>query len=193
MLIATALLQTRRQSLLGDAREFWQAHVPGLFGSLVLSLALVRLLQQPWLQFLYKTPLALALGLTLFLLPRALLLRFFLVSEPSSRGIASGDAARRVAFARRSRDGARAEVAVAMARRILECGAVDLLGIPRPDDRLSAGAGDDSFGPGDAVQSNALRKKRNSLGARPDHHSGAGACLFWRQRPGTCLFRWFWR
>jgi hypothetical protein len=60
--------------------------LPGLFGSLVLSLALIWLLQLPFLHVLYKTPLALAAALALFLLPRALVLRLMLSSSRCHEG-----------------------------------------------------------------------------------------------------------
>lgn len=47
--------------------------VPGLSGSLILSLSLLAVFQSPALSVLYDTPLAWVLGLTLFLFPRALL------------------------------------------------------------------------------------------------------------------------
>lgn len=49
--------------------------VPGLLGSLVLSLALIAAFQQPGISLVYGTPLRWLVGLTLFLLPRAWLLR----------------------------------------------------------------------------------------------------------------------
>jgi hypothetical protein len=61
--------------------------LPGLFGSLILSLAMIQLLQQPFIYVLYKTPLALAAGLMLFLLPRAMVLRLFLLSGCRSSGL----------------------------------------------------------------------------------------------------------
>jgi hypothetical protein len=60
--------------------------LPGLFGSLVLSLALIRLLQQPYLNTFYKTPLAFAAGLALVLFPRALALHFLLWSSRRREG-----------------------------------------------------------------------------------------------------------
>jgi ABC-type Fe3+ transport system permease subunit len=60
--------------------------LPGLFGSLVLGLALIRLWQQPVLYTLYKTPPAFAAGLALLLFPRALALRFLLSSRRRRTG-----------------------------------------------------------------------------------------------------------
>jgi ABC-type Fe3+ transport system permease subunit len=60
--------------------------VPGLVGSLVLGLVLIQLLQQPLLRFAYKSPLSLGTGLVLFLVPRALLLRFLLWSSARPAG-----------------------------------------------------------------------------------------------------------
>src|SRR5262249_6961373 len=77
MLIAGPMLYRARNSRLGRL-GLVAISLPGLFGSLVLSLALIRLLQQPFLQILYKTPYALALGLILFLLPRAAIVRLLL-------------------------------------------------------------------------------------------------------------------
>ncbi len=85
MLIAAPLLQTARESQLARAGVLSCA-LPGLFGALVLSLALIRLLQQPSLQVLYKTPVALASGLTLFLLPRAIILRLLLSTSRRREG-----------------------------------------------------------------------------------------------------------
>jgi ABC-type spermidine/putrescine transport system permease subunit II len=48
--------------------------LPGLFGPLVMGLGLVSILQWPLLNVVYRTPVSLVLGLTLHLLPRALLL-----------------------------------------------------------------------------------------------------------------------
>ncbi len=80
-------------SLLGAARRSrWLAAglclvaTPGLVGSLVLGLALIQLLQQPLLRFAYKSPLSLGTGLVLFLLPRALLVRFLLWSSARPAG-----------------------------------------------------------------------------------------------------------
>ncbi|MGE5192154.1 MAG: hypothetical protein ACM3U2_06585, partial [Deltaproteobacteria bacterium] len=85
-LAAAPLLQNARPSRLARATVAACA-LPGLFGSLVLSLAIIRLLQLPYLHVLYKTPLALAGGLTLFLLPRALVLRLMLSSSPGREGV----------------------------------------------------------------------------------------------------------
>jgi ABC-type spermidine/putrescine transport system permease subunit II len=62
------------------------ASLPGLVGSLVLSLALIRLLQLPLARIAYKSSFSFALGLVLFLLPRALLLRVLLLSASRSTG-----------------------------------------------------------------------------------------------------------
>src|SRR5262249_59350253 len=74
MLLAAWLLQIGSGSRTGRVASV-AAALPGLFGSLILGLALIRLLQQPFLHVFYKTPLSLTAGLVLFLLPRALLLR----------------------------------------------------------------------------------------------------------------------
>ncbi|HLJ11079.1 MAG TPA: hypothetical protein VKU82_07815 [Planctomycetaceae bacterium] len=63
------------------------AALPGLFGSLVLSLALIQLLQQPFVYVAYKTPLSYAAGLSLFLLPRAIVLRLLLWSSDQTAGV----------------------------------------------------------------------------------------------------------
>jgi hypothetical protein len=52
--------------------------LPGLAGSLLLSLGCVALFQLPWLQRLYDTPVPWVLALTVWLLPRAAILRFWL-------------------------------------------------------------------------------------------------------------------
>lgn len=49
--------------------------LPGLIGSLLLSLSTVVLFQQPWIRPLYDTPIPWALALIVWLLPRAVLLR----------------------------------------------------------------------------------------------------------------------
>src|SRR5262249_10432067 len=85
MLIAAPLLDRARHSHLGRLGLIGISF-PGLFGSLVLGLALIRLLQQPYLQFFYKTPYALALGLILFLLPRAVVARLLLSASGQREG-----------------------------------------------------------------------------------------------------------
>jgi ABC-type Fe3+ transport system permease subunit len=85
MLIAAPLLRGAHNSHLGRL-GLVVLSVPGLFGSLVLSLALIRLLQQPYLHIFYKTPLALALGLTLFLLPRGVIVRLLLSASRRREG-----------------------------------------------------------------------------------------------------------
>jgi ABC-type Fe3+ transport system permease subunit len=85
MLIAAPLLDRARHSHLGRL-GLVAISLPGLFGSLVLSLALIRLLQQPYLQFFYKTPYALALGLILLLLPRAVVARLLLSASGKREG-----------------------------------------------------------------------------------------------------------
>lgn len=62
------------------------ATLPGLVGSLVLCLALNRVLQLPVARIGYKTSFSFALGLALFLFPRALLLRLLLWSASRSPG-----------------------------------------------------------------------------------------------------------
>jgi hypothetical protein len=51
--------------------------LPGLLGSLILSLVLLALFQRDALSFLYDTPLPWLVGLTLFLAPRAVLLQLW--------------------------------------------------------------------------------------------------------------------
>ena len=59
------------------------ASLPGLIGSLVLSLVMLQLFQQPFLGPLYDTPLPLVLTLALFFIPRAVLLRIvFFAKQP---------------------------------------------------------------------------------------------------------------
>jgi len=84
-LVASKLLQRARISWLARGSAL-MCSLPGLFGSLVLSLALIHLLQKPYVHVLYKTPPALALGLALFLLPRAMALRFLLWSSRRRAG-----------------------------------------------------------------------------------------------------------
>jgi hypothetical protein len=52
--------------------------LPGLFGSLLLSLGCVAAFQSSWLYSLYDTPIPWVLALILWLLPRALILRLWL-------------------------------------------------------------------------------------------------------------------
>jgi hypothetical protein len=52
--------------------------LPGLAGSLLVSLCLGMLFQQPWLRVLYDTPLPWVLALVVWLLPRAVLVRLWL-------------------------------------------------------------------------------------------------------------------
>jgi hypothetical protein len=61
--------------------------LPGLFGPLVMSLGLVSILQWSALNVVYRTPVSLVCGLTLHLLPRALLLTALAraVDQSSSR------------------------------------------------------------------------------------------------------------
>jgi ABC-type Fe3+ transport system permease subunit len=80
MLIAAPLLHLARKSRIARLGLVACA-LPGLFGSLVLSLALIQLFQQSYLYVLYKTPAALTAGLTLFLLPRGILVRVLLLSR----------------------------------------------------------------------------------------------------------------
>lgn len=52
--------------------------LPGLVGSLLLSLVLVNLFQQSWLRPLYDSPIPWTLALCVWLMPRAVLLRLWL-------------------------------------------------------------------------------------------------------------------
>ena len=85
-LIAASLIRRARTSRLAAMGVFGAA-LPGLAGSLVLSLALIHLLQCPFARFAYKTPLSLLAGLILFLLPRAMALRLLLSSTGASAGL----------------------------------------------------------------------------------------------------------
>lgn len=80
---ASALTAFRISGLIPvtGGRTPWLAVVlslPGLIGALVLSLLLLWLFQLSFLNALYDTPIPMLLGLTLFLLPRAVLLRLLL-------------------------------------------------------------------------------------------------------------------
>lgn len=57
------------------------ASLPGLIGSLVLSLLMLKIFQQPLLAALYDTPMPLVLTLALFFIPRAVLLRIVFFSK----------------------------------------------------------------------------------------------------------------
>jgi hypothetical protein len=59
---------------------------PGLCGSLLLGLALVAVFQSPPLQPLYNTPLPWVIGLILYLLPRAMLLRAWVNAMRATSG-----------------------------------------------------------------------------------------------------------
>jgi ABC-type Fe3+ transport system permease subunit len=61
--------------------------VPGLLGSLVVSLGTVWLFQQRPLAALYDTPLPAAVALTLFLLPRAMLLQMLFAALAPTAGV----------------------------------------------------------------------------------------------------------
>lgn len=62
------------------------AALPGMFGSLILGLALIEVFQQPILHVFYKTPVALTAGLVLFLFPRTIVLRLLLWSSHRRAG-----------------------------------------------------------------------------------------------------------
>ncbi len=59
----------------------------GLFGSLLLSLGIVASFQWTWLRPLYDTPIPWVLGLTVWLLPRAAILRMWLHALQSNEAI----------------------------------------------------------------------------------------------------------
>ncbi len=61
--------------------------LPGLAGSLLLSLATVGLFQQSWLRQVYDTPLPWALVLTVWLLPRAVLVQIWIRSTSQTEGL----------------------------------------------------------------------------------------------------------
>jgi hypothetical protein len=83
-LVAAAVAWT----LAGFLRRAFAATVllclPGLLGSLILSLFLLALFQRSLLSRLYDTPLPWLLGLTLFLAPRAVLLQVWSSAAPRS-------------------------------------------------------------------------------------------------------------
>jgi len=61
--------------------------VPGLAGSLLLSLATARLFQQTWLQPFYDTPIPWVVAVTVWLLPRAVLVRLWLEATQPGEGL----------------------------------------------------------------------------------------------------------
>ncbi|MEK6260857.1 MAG: hypothetical protein AABP62_19835, partial [Planctomycetota bacterium] len=61
--------------------------LPGLLGSLLLSLGAVALFQISWLRPLYDTPLPWVLALTLWLLPRAAVLQLWLDATRPSEAV----------------------------------------------------------------------------------------------------------
>lgn len=60
------------------------ACLPGLSGSLVLSLGMLTVFQRTWLAALYNTPVMWLLAATFFLIPRAVLLRLWLARGDTS-------------------------------------------------------------------------------------------------------------
>ena len=61
--------------------------LPGLIGSLLLSLATVVLFQRPWLRPFYDTPLPWMMALFVWLLPRAVLLRLWVSGITKTEGV----------------------------------------------------------------------------------------------------------
>ena len=61
--------------------------IPGLAGSLLLSLATARLFQQDWFRPIYDTPIPWVLALTVWLLPRAVLVRLWLEATQPGEGL----------------------------------------------------------------------------------------------------------
>lgn len=61
--------------------------LPGLWGSLLISLGCVALFQTTWLRPLYDTPLPWVLSLTVWLLPRAMILRLWLRTQQDNEAI----------------------------------------------------------------------------------------------------------
>lgn len=61
--------------------------LPGLIGSLLLSLFLVNLFQQPWLRGTYDSPIPWPLALLIWLMPRAVLLRLWLDKLTQTEGV----------------------------------------------------------------------------------------------------------
>jgi ABC-type Fe3+ transport system permease subunit len=85
-LLVAGLIRKVGTSRLAAAGVFVAA-MPGLAGSLVLGLSLIQLLQLPLARFAYKTPLSFLAGLILFLLPRAMALRYLLSSGGASAAL----------------------------------------------------------------------------------------------------------
>jgi hypothetical protein len=84
-LFAVWVLEKARTSRLALAGAI-AAAVPGMFGSLILGLSVVQALQLPYVRVLYKTPMALAAGMALYLMPRAIVMRLLLWSNRQSSG-----------------------------------------------------------------------------------------------------------
>ena len=61
--------------------------LPGLIGSLLLSLVVVALFQQSWLRSFYDTPIPWVLTLVVWLMPRAVLLRLWLSSMTRTEAV----------------------------------------------------------------------------------------------------------
>ncbi|MBS0264871.1 MAG: hypothetical protein JSS02_23245 [Planctomycetes bacterium] len=83
---AVAILWRRAQSTRWGTISLCLCSGPGLIGPLVTGLALIRLLQEPGLRLIYKTPVSLLLGLVLWLLPRGFLLRALLQNSTPTQG-----------------------------------------------------------------------------------------------------------
>lgn len=75
----------------GGRRLLLALCTPGLFGALLVGLALVKLLQHGWLNPLYRTPWSFLFGLFLLLMPRAALLQFVLQTIRPRTGAWLGD------------------------------------------------------------------------------------------------------
>lgn len=61
--------------------------IPGLAGSLLVSLLTVNVFQQTWLRAIYDTPIPWVVGLTVWLLPRAVMLRLWFATISRREGI----------------------------------------------------------------------------------------------------------
>ncbi len=79
--------QGTEESRTRRAWTVWVLLVPGLLGSLLLSLGTVTVFQVSWLRPLYDTPLPWVLALTLWLLPRAAVMQLWLATTRPSEAV----------------------------------------------------------------------------------------------------------
>ena len=72
---------------IGKTMQAAMYFIPGLTGSLLVSLLSVTVFQQTWLRAVYDTPIPWVMGLTVWLLPRAVLLQIWLRMMSHREGV----------------------------------------------------------------------------------------------------------